>query len=268
MEVVAVTVKKILIIARNAGSGELTYYNRIDSEFSEMAMARDADAIAEGILQSGYTPVVYAPRATYDKNYYAHYARFIKKATVLYTAGDLATELPEISAAVLSGVPAKAGTSNAFMDETFAPRFRDYYIDGKTVGEIGIYKTFLAMNGIKIIGFMGDKAACEEANAELGNVFTVVTKTATSRFCANAKLTADEIRQKATSETKTALADFTAEKFVKPAAANVGIEFMREDDLEDFLFVNDGCGFIRTGARRVAKTVKNTRNLPDFTGTC
>lgn len=260
--------KKILIIARNAGSGELTYYNRIDSEFSEMAMARDADAIAEGILQSGYIPVVYAPRATYGKDYYAHYARFIKKATVLYTAGDLATELPEISAAVLSGVPAKAGTGNAFMDETFAPRFYDYYIDGKTVGEIGIYKTFLAMNGIKIIGFMGDKAACDEANAELGNVFTVETKSAPSRFCANVVMSADEIRKKATSETKSALADFTAEKFVKPAAVNVVIEFMREDDLEDFLFVNDGCGFVRTGARRVEKTVKSTRNLCDFTGIC
>lgn len=260
--------KKILIIARNAGSGELTYYNRIDSEFSEMAMARDADAIAEGILQSGYIPVVYAPRATYGKDYYAHYARFIKKATVLYTAGDLATELPEISAAVLSGVPAKAGTGNAFMDETFAPRFYDYYIDGKTVGEIGIYKTFLAMNGIKIIGFMGDKAACDEANAELGNVFTVETKSAPSRFCANVVMSADEIRKKATSETKSALADFTAEKFVKPAAVNVVIEFMCEDDLEDFLFVNDGCGFVRTGARRVEKTVKSTRNLCDFTGIC
>ncbi len=268
MEVAVVTVKKILIIARNAGSGELTYYNRIDSEFSEMAMAQDADAIAEGILQSGYIPVVYAPRATYGKDYYAHYARFVKKATVLYTAGDLATELPEISAAVLSGVPAKAGTCNAFMDETFAPRFRDYYIGGKAVGEIGIYKTFLAMNGIKIIGFMGDKAACDEAKAELKNVFTVVTKTATSRFCANAKLTADEVRQKATSETKTALTDFTAGKFSNLAEANVGIEFMREDDLEDFLFVNDGCGFVRTGARRIGKTVKRTRNLCDFTGIC
>lgn len=266
MEVVVAAVKKILIIARNAGASELTMFNRIDSEFSEQAMARDVSALASGINEAGFKAVVYAPGATYDKEYYAHYSRFVENAEILYDEDMLEAVLPEVAAAILAGVPAKAGTENAFMDSTFAPRWRDCYIDGARSGEVGLYRTFLAGKRIPIIGVVGDEAVTREAREEIPDAFVVVTKTAKTRFYATETEPAGELRAKMTTAAAEACASLGKVKIPEPKEIREEIEFMREDDLEDFTFINRNGGFERTGARRLAKTVRVGARLSDFTG--
>lgn len=55
-------------------------------------------------------------------------------------------------------------------------------------------------------------------------------------------------------------------KAEKVQSVTVEIEFMREDGLEDFLYVRSTCGFVRTGARRLQKRIDATKSLTEFLG--
>lgn len=265
MEVFVVTVKKVLILARSIGTSESLFFNRTDSEYSTAVMARDVDAVAEGIEKSGFEAVVYAPKSAESTEFYTYYGKFVKKAKVLLDENALRDALPEVCAAILLGVPAKAGTLHAFMDGTYSSDWLDYYIDGRRCGEIAVYNAVLNCNGVSVVEVIGDKAVCDEAKEEIGDITTVVTKTAESRFFAKAVAAPDILRKTMTDATENALKNIPETD--KPRRNyEVEIEFMREDYLEDFLFMKNVTGFRRVGARRLKKIVDKPYSFKEFFG--
>lgn len=169
--------KKILIVARPEGASGLTWANKINLEVGYKSLASDVNEVARAIRDSGYIPVTYTPIAACHIYNWLH-VPFLDDVKQL-SEEELYAQMNEIFAVVLVGVTAKAGTLNAFMDATYNPvGWHDYYLNGKCIGEIGMYKNYFANFNVPIIFSCGDVASCLEAEQEMQGIKTVALKKA------------------------------------------------------------------------------------------
>jgi len=88
-------------------------------------------------------------------------------------------------AVLLVGYHAMAGTKGGILDHTqSSTTWFNYYLNGIKMGEIGQAAVIAGHFNIPVIFASGDKAACEEAKALLGNIETVAVKEGLTRNCA------------------------------------------------------------------------------------
>lgn len=89
-------------------------------------------------------------------------------------------------AALFVGIHAKENTPGGVLSHTISSSvWSDVWINGEPVGEIGIMSALVGAYGIPMAMIAGDKAACEEARALLGEqVVTAAVKEGLSRFSA------------------------------------------------------------------------------------
>jgi len=78
--------------------------------------------------------------------------------------------------AMFTGYHAKAGTRHGVMAHTFAGSIFSLSFNGVEVGEIGTDAALCGYHGVPVGLVAGDRAACEEARALLGEVQTVAVK--------------------------------------------------------------------------------------------
>jgi len=86
--------------------------------------------------------------------------------------------------ALLVGYHSKAGTLHGVMAHTFNLSIFSLSFNGTEVGEIGTDAALCGHHGVPVGLVAGDRAACEEARALLGNVETVAVKEGVSRSAA------------------------------------------------------------------------------------
>jgi D-amino peptidase len=86
--------------------------------------------------------------------------------------------------ALLIGYHAKAGTLHGVMAHTFAGSIFRLSFNGVEVGEIGADAALCGALGVPVGLVAGDRAACDEARALLGEVETVAVKEGISRSAA------------------------------------------------------------------------------------
>jgi D-amino peptidase len=86
--------------------------------------------------------------------------------------------------ALFTGYHARAGTLHGVMAHTFAGSVFSLQFNGLEVGEIGTDAALCGAHGVPVGLVSGDRAACEEARALLGEVRTVAVKEGLSRSCA------------------------------------------------------------------------------------
>ena len=166
---------KVLIIAKPDGASGLTWANKMDLEEGIASIAEDVNEVARAVADCGYQPLAFTPGEPY------HHP-FLDKNIKTVSVAELVASLPEISCVVLVGMVAKAGTLNAFMDGSInMVGFRDYFINGRDCGIIGMYKTYFSQYNIPIVFVSGDEAACKEAEEEMEGVKTVAVKRAVCR---------------------------------------------------------------------------------------
>ena len=77
---------------------------------------------------------------------------------------------------MLPGHHAKAETQGAFLPHAWTLEWKDFRINGQSVGEIGIEACFAGHWDIPLIFVQGDAAACEEAREQFPWVVTSVVK--------------------------------------------------------------------------------------------
>jgi len=85
-------------------------------------------------------------------------------------------------ATMMIGQHAMAGTLDGFLDHTMssASWFR-YTINGRPLGEIGMWATIAAHFGVPLVYLSGDEAACAEARKLLGGIVTTAVKRGVGR---------------------------------------------------------------------------------------
>lgn len=97
------------------------------------------------------------------------------------------------------GAHAMAGTPHAILPHTIGD-FHNVWLNGRSVGEVGLWAALAGQHGVPVSLVTGDMAAVRENEALLGNVETVVVKEATSEFaakCLHPKVTQMLIRKAA-----------------------------------------------------------------------
>ena len=161
--------KNVIIVGCYEGVTDFYTYDKHRSEFTSRALAADINAVANAVVEKGYKAYSVCLRAPDDKALYKYYGNFLSKNVTAVDAAELSKLLPDCAAAIVVGAAAKAGTQNAFLDATYAQYVYNYFIDGETKGEFGIYKTFFAMQGVPVIMGSGCRAACREFAEERRN---------------------------------------------------------------------------------------------------
>lgn len=147
-------------------------------EYAYEQLASDINAAVEGAFQGGATFV-----ATNDGHYKAnglkeklldkrvHFDKHNPNKGYLTSLGE------GYDAFISIGCHAMAGTLNAFLDHTMSSQsWFNYSINGKNVGEIGIWAAIGSHFNIPMIMISGDEAACSEARNFLGDIKTVAVK--------------------------------------------------------------------------------------------
>lgn len=120
---------------------------------------------------------------------------FDKRATRVNIAG-LSFAIKEVSAVVLVGMHAMAGTMTAFLDHTQnSAKIHRYFYNGKRIGEMTQAGFFAGLFGVPVVAVSGDAAACREAEELFPEIPTAVVKTAVRRNLAEC-LPTDEARKR------------------------------------------------------------------------
>jgi D-amino peptidase len=125
--------------------------------------------------------------------------------------------------ALFLGYHAKAGTLHGVMAHTFAGHVFSLSFNDQEVGEIGADAALCGYHGVPVGLVAGDRAACEEAKALLGEVRTVAAKEGVSRSAARCMplLRAREMIEKTAAEAVQHSADFKPFVFDGPVTARV-----------------------------------------------
>jgi len=87
-------------------------------------------------------------------------------------------------AVFLVGYHARAGTSGAVFDHTYAFRMSDVRINGKPMGEMGINGRVAGYFNVPVAFVSGDQATIKSAAEELGGPVGVILKNAIGRYAA------------------------------------------------------------------------------------
>ena len=85
--------------------------------------------------------------------------------------------LYDCDACFMIGTHAKSSTEHAFYDHTQSSvSWHDYYINGRSCGEMAQLGAFAGIFGIPVVMVSGDFAACAEAREFFGNIKTACVK--------------------------------------------------------------------------------------------
>ena len=149
---------------------------------------------------------------------------------------EMSEAIKDVSAVVLIGQHAMAGTRCAFLDHTQnSAKIHRYFYNGERIGELSQVGFFSGYFGVPIVAVSGDLAACREAEAFIPGIHTAVVKTALKRNLADC-LPLDEARARIYEATKRGFENRS--KFAPMEAKlplTVEIEFNRADYADEAL---------------------------------
>lgn len=164
------------------------------------AMAGDVNATIKGLRAGGFTKFVV--RDYHGNGKTIHPADIDPEATLIRgksTPFPYGLQ-PDFDAMCFIGAHTKACTQTGVMSHTMTGSIHNLTINGVSIGEIGGYALLSGHIGVPIIFVSGDQAACDEAEAIIGDVETAATKIGFTRFCAEClhpKVSRERIESKA-----------------------------------------------------------------------
>jgi len=180
-------------------------------------------------------------------------------------AGCLQPSLDESFDALLEvGRHAMAGTPMAFLEHTQSSQtWFCYKLNGVPYGEIAQEAFYAASFGVPLAFVSGDRAACEEAQAQFPGVVTAEVKRAVKRNAAHC-LSGEVARGRIAEGVRKALA-LAREKRIKPVLlptpVTVELTLQRVDLADDFMSRR---GIQRVDGRTVRFVVESQRDILRF----
>ena len=168
------------------GLAGLVQWDNADRELERRLMSEEVNAAARGAFAGGATVVFTGESHGNMRNLLPE----LLDSRVSYLSGQpkamnhMAGIDSSFNLALFVGYHAKAGTLHGVMAHTFSNSIFSLSFNNIEVGEIGIDAALCGFCGVPVGLVTGDRAACEEAQALLGMVQTVVVKEGVSRSAA------------------------------------------------------------------------------------
>jgi D-amino peptidase len=178
---------KVFVTVDMEGVAGLVQWDNTQRELERQLMTEEVNAAARGAFSAGATEVFAGESHGNMRNLLPN----LLDPRVSFFSGQpkpmnhVAGVDNSFDLALFIGYHSKAGTLHGVMAHTFSGKVFSLSFNGVGVGEIGTDAALCGFHGVPVGLVTGDRAACEEARALLGEVQTVVVKEGKSRYSAS-----------------------------------------------------------------------------------
>jgi len=163
-----------------------------------------------------------------------------------------------VDGVILVGYHARAGSQNGILDHTWSSRrVANLWLNDILVGEYGLNAAVAGHFNVPILMLTGDQTACAQASELLGNIETVVVKTAISRMaaeCLPPQITGEQIQIAASLAVTRLKAGNAPKPFIVDAPVTVTIDFNTSDQADQAALFP---GSKRLDGRRLTVTARD-----------
>ena len=232
--------KRIVIIGLREGARMLHIVDRLHEEFNVIALADDINQVASFLKEYE----IYATDL-FDfshKEFEGQISSYLDKNINVFRYDELDSMLEKADAIIVVGAPARAGTLNAFLDNSIFNSIFAYKLNGQEVGVLGVLKEVADYYGKQIILSISDEASCLEAK-ELG-IPTISNKKAIIRNRCE-RYSFEEVEEKLKMFFSNKIELKKKQRTIK--SFDIDIEFIRSDFA--YLFMKDHPKFMLSDPR-------------------
>ncbi|MGQ9554886.1 MAG: M55 family metallopeptidase [Anaerolineae bacterium] len=216
---------KVFVAVDMEGIAGLVQWDEAQVELQRRLMTEEVNAAARGAFAGGATEVFAGESHGSMRNLLPE----LLDPRVSYLSGQpkpmnhMAGVDGSFDLAIFLGYHSRAGTLRGVMAHTFAGSIFSLSFNGIEVGEIGTDAALCGYHGVPVGLVAGDRAACNEALALLGDVNTVAVKEGVSRSAARCLplARARELIEEAATDAVKRAADFKPFTFDGPVVAQV-----------------------------------------------
>ena len=177
---------KVFIAVDMEGIAGLVQWDNSQRELERRLMTEEVNAAARGALAAGASEVIAGQSHGNMRNLLPE----LLDPRVAFISGQpkpmnhMAGVDDSFDVALFLGYHSKAGTLHGVMAHTFSGNIFSLSFNGVEMGEIGTDAALCGHCGVPVGLVAGDRAACEEARALLGEVRTVSVKEGKARYSA------------------------------------------------------------------------------------
>jgi D-amino peptidase len=168
------------------GGWDETNPGRREFEHARKMVTGDINACAKGAFEAGASDIVafdgHGMAMSVDTLGIDPNVRLIR-GRAIFSAGLIPGLDSTFDAMIILGMHAMEGTRDGVMNSTFVGNMRTW-INGKEVGETGLFSAIAAEMGVPTILVTGDEAVAREAKDLIPDIYTVAVKKGLSRYSA------------------------------------------------------------------------------------
>jgi D-amino peptidase len=231
---------KILIAADMEGITGVTNWDQVDPNHAEYSrfrrlMTGDVNAAIHGACEAGADEILVTDG--HDRGTNILLEELVNPAHLICGDNSPLAMIQGIDqgidGVIFVGYHARAGSQNGILDHTWSSRrVANLWLNDILVGEYGLNAAVAGHFNVPIIMLTGDQTACAQASELLGNIETVVVKTAISRMaaeCLPPQITGELIQKAASQAVKRLLTGNAPKPFIVDTPVTVTIGFNTSD---------------------------------------
>lgn len=256
--------KNVIIFCRQEGCSGISYVGEFDTEYSAQRMSNDINVVARAAASYGLTTIVCSTNERPWVKNSLLYKDMLDKDVIVASLGKINDYIGDCIGVITLGIPAKAGTLNAFSSGTWNHvAWHDYLLDNVAVGEISIYKKYANSRKVPLIAVIGDEAVCVEAKSLDQSISVFSTKCAKIRNVAVCKdnYEVDEGIQNCVMRAIEGKENYCVEQITYPI--KVTVCYNRTDFCDDAYRISV-YSLDRSDARTLSKTINLINGIGDF----
>jgi D-amino peptidase len=256
---------KILIACDMEGITGVTNWNHVDPNHAEYPrfrrlMTADVNAAVRGVCEAGVNEILVTDGHAYGTNIlleeldpYAHLICGDYSPLAMIQGVDQG-----VDGVIFVGYHARAGSQNAILDHTWSSkRVANLWLNDILVGEYGINGAVAGHFNVPVLMLTGDQTACAQASELLGNIETVVVKTAISRMAAECfppQFTEENIQKTASQAVRRLKQGNAPKPFIISPPVQVTLDFFNSDQADQAALLP---GSRRADGRRLIFTAED-----------
>jgi D-amino peptidase len=234
---------KILIAADMEGITGVTNWDQVDPNHAEYPryrrlMTGDVNAAVRGVCEAGVKDILVTDG--HDRGTNILIEDLDPCAYLIsgdYSPLAMVQGIDQgINGLIFVGYHARSGSQNAILDHTWSSRrLANLWLNDILVGEYGLNGAVAGHFKVPVLMLTGDQTACAQASELLGQIETVVVKTAISRMaaeCLPPQITEERIQTAAIQAVKRLQAGEAPKPFIVSTPVHVTIDFNSSDQAD------------------------------------